>query len=372
MNSNIKSNAMSDKKYIPNLDSLRGLAAIFVVVSHFEQLKSYIKIPHLSNWPVLGSIAVSIFFMLGGLLSTYFFVKEKLKNDTINYAQFFSKRYIRIWPLYFVILIISFFIWPAHMSMFNFFLCLFLMSNVAFSMYGLNVVIDPIWTLGAEDQFYLIHPQLFRLKNFSKIFVTFIVLIVIYITIRIGIVHFTNAPNAIKLFLERTRFDNLLLGGTIALMFYGFQNKIQIPTIIQEKLIIHPVTQTISVSLFIIYILYSTCINTHFYSDLVIVSLLLPIIYNLAFNANCMINIENKWLNFIGKISFSLYLSHKMIIYGILQIVNKKILYSFFKENPYQHLLLYPVVLAVTIFAAWLIYEFVEKKVLILKEKIKP
>jgi peptidoglycan/LPS O-acetylase OafA/YrhL len=233
-------------------------------------------------------------------------------------------------------------------------------------------VIDPIWTLGAEDQFYLIHPQVFRLKNFSKIFVSFIVLIVIYITIRIGIVHFTNAPNAIKLFLERTRFDNLLLGGTIALMFYGFQNKIQIPTIIQEKLIIHPVTQTISVSLFIIYILYSTCINTHFYSDLVIVSLLLPIIYNLAFNANCMINIENKWLNFIGKISFSLYLSHKMIIYGILQIVNKKIFYSFFKENPYQHLLLYPVVLAVTIFAAWLIYEFVEKKVLILKEKIKP
>ena len=107
---------MGDKKYLPNLDSLRGLAALLVIVSHFEQLKSYKNIAHLSNWGVFGSTAVTVFFVLGGFLSTYFLINEKLKNGSINYSLFYSKRYIRIWPLYCIVFAVAFFWWPAHMS----------------------------------------------------------------------------------------------------------------------------------------------------------------------------------------------------------------------------------------------------------------
>lgn len=361
---------MGDKKYLPNLDSLRGLAALLVIVSHFEQLKSYKNIAHLSNWGVFGSTAVTVFFVLGGFLSTYFLINEKLKNGSINYSLFYSKRYIRIWPLYCIVLAVAFFWWPAHMGYEYLLLCLFMMSNVAFCLYGLNVVIDPIWTLGAEDQYYLIHPQLFRLKNFKTIFLLFIGLFVSYVSIRYGVKWFLKVPNSLNFFLDKTRFDNFLLGGIGAFIYYESQHKIQIPRLIALNFVFKKQVQILLAILCVGYLVYCSFFNVNAFSELTLSLLLMPLLLNLALNEACIVPIEMKWLNFIGKISFSLYLSHKMIIYWILKLCSQKPIYPFIKATPYNHLLLYPIILFATIGMAWLIYEFVEKKILVLKEKL--
>lgn len=360
---------MNLKKYLPNLDSLRGIAAILVIISHFEQLKKYKNIPHVDNWGIIGSTAVTIFFVLGGFLSTYFLINEKLKNGKINYQLFYSKRYIRIWPLYFIILIISFFIWPTHMEFEYLFLCIFMMSNVAFAMYGLNVVIDPIWTLGAEDQYYIFHPQLFRFKNFNTIFKWFIGLFVFYIMIRYSFKWFVDSPR-INFLLGKTRFDNFLLGGIGAFIFYQSKNAIQIPKLIAIEWLFNKTFQIILAIAVIVYFIISTFYYPTIFSELILSLLLMPIILNFALNDNCIINIELKWLNFIGKVSFSLYLSHKIIIYGCLELCKQKDIYKLIKSSPYHHLLLYPIIFFITIGTAWLIYNYVEKNILLLKEKM--
>lgn len=361
---------MSSKKYIPNLDSLRGIAAILVVISHFEQIKSYKNIAHIENWGIVGSIAVTIFFVLGGFLSTYFLINEKLKNGVINYSLFYSKRYIRIWPLYIVILGISFFWWPAHMGYEYLFLCIFMMSNVAFAMYGLNPVIDPIWTLGAEDQYYLIHPQLFRIKNFNTIFNWFLALFIGYILIRYTCKWFLPEYNRINFFLGKTRFDNFLLGGIAAFMYYEWIGKIEIPKLISLEMIFKKWIQITFSTSIIIYLVYSLFFDNQIFSELILSILLFPLILNFAFNENCIINIENKICNFVAKVSFSLYLSHKFIIYLFLSACKQKEIYSFINKTSYNHLLLYPIIFFITIGAAWLIYNYFEKTILAFKERM--
>ena len=361
---------MSTKKYLPNLDSLRGIAAILVIVSHFEQLKGHKNIAHLTNWTILGSTAVTIFFVLGGFLSTYFLINEKLKTGSINYQLFYSKRYIRIWPLYFILLAISFFWWPAHMGYEYLLLCIFMMSNVAFAMFGLNVVIDPIWTLGAEDQYYIFHPQLFRFKNFKTIFYSFIGLMLIYIAIRYGVKWFLNVPAGLRFFLDKTRFDNFLLGGIGAFVYYKSQKLIAIPHLFSLQFIFQKWVQIVLAVLLVLYFAFSTFINPLVFSELLFSLLLMPLILNLALNDNCILAIETKWLNFIGKISFSLYLSHKMILYWFLVWCKKQPILRFIKASPYNHLLLYPIIMCITIGVAWLLYTYVEKNILLWKEKL--
>ena len=360
---------MSAKKYLPNLDSLRGIAAILVVISHFEQIKSYKNFNHITNWGNIGCVAVTIFFVLGGFLSTYFLINEKLKNGSINYSIFYSKRYIRIWPLYFIVLIISFFIWPAHMGYEFLLLCIFMMSNVAFAMYGLNPVIDPIWTLGAEDQYYIFHPQIFRFKSFKTIYYIFIALFLTYISIRYSAKWFLEDMPKLNFFLGRTRFDNFLLGGIGAFAYYESIGKINVKTFISLDLIFNKAIQIILTISIVIYLTYCTFVDASIFSELILSLMLMPILLNLALNDNCIINIETKILNFIGKISFSLYLSHKFIIYLFLDYCRSySPIYTFIKSNNYNHLLLYPIIYGLTIGIAWLLYNYVEKKIMLLKE----
>ncbi len=101
--------------YFSGINGLRFLAALAVIITHVELLKEIYG--YENNWkhPLifnLGGLGVYFFFVLSGFLITYLLLAEKEKNGKINIKQFYIRRILRIWPLYYFVLLLGFFVLP--------------------------------------------------------------------------------------------------------------------------------------------------------------------------------------------------------------------------------------------------------------------
>ena len=128
MKIDIKQNENKKGIFFKGLNELRAIAALAVVFHHIESYKSedslasVIHIPQLSYFVSnLGNHGVHLFFVLSGFLITYLLFVEQERFGKINVKDFYIRRVLRIWPLYYLIVFLSFFIVPLLP---NFFTCL--------------------------------------------------------------------------------------------------------------------------------------------------------------------------------------------------------------------------------------------------------
>jgi len=103
---------MSKKVFFPYLDSLRFVAFFLVFWHHsFAYVVRLLPSPSqffsnmLKAWTDTGGEGVHIFFVLSGFLITYLLVEEAKEFGSINIPHFYIRRILRIWPLYYFILI---------------------------------------------------------------------------------------------------------------------------------------------------------------------------------------------------------------------------------------------------------------------------
>ena len=106
---------MSNQLYFKGLNEIRALAAFSVIFHHLELYKFRIGIKSLFDFPQLnyfianlGKNGVFLFFVLSGFLITYLLLQEKQTTGKISILKFYGRRIVRIWPLYFIILLIGF------------------------------------------------------------------------------------------------------------------------------------------------------------------------------------------------------------------------------------------------------------------------
>ena len=59
-----------------------------------------------------GDIGVNFFFVLSGFLITFLLLSERQFTGRIAIAAFYMRRVLRIWPLYFVVVLIGFVVFP--------------------------------------------------------------------------------------------------------------------------------------------------------------------------------------------------------------------------------------------------------------------
>jgi peptidoglycan/LPS O-acetylase OafA/YrhL len=169
--------------YFPGLHGLRFFAALAVVMGHVELLKSYHGLPNVADHLAvyeLGRIAVTFFFVLSGFLITYLLLQEKQLAGTISVRKFYLRRILRIWPLYYFVVLLAFAVIPHvkalqiastvapagehHTSILILFLAL--LPQVALSLYPPFPYAEPLWSIGVEEQFYLFWPLIVgRVKN---------------------------------------------------------------------------------------------------------------------------------------------------------------------------------------------------------------
>lgn len=175
---------VKNKVYFPNLDGLRLVGSIIIIVFHIEGLKVLTgKEPNewVRDYLPLGNIDVSLFFVLSGFLIGYLLLKEKYDTGEINIKKYYTRRALRIWPLYYFIIIVGFFIFPyigskwhifnlaitSHYKNYGFIFCLFFLPP-----YGVNLrAIGATWSVRVEELFYIMEPFLLRkTKKYVRVF----------------------------------------------------------------------------------------------------------------------------------------------------------------------------------------------------------
>lgn len=106
-----------NKVHFPGLNGLRFIAALSVIIGHVELIKLDYGIYNFKNTipfytNTAGHLGVVLFFVLSGFLITYLLLVEKDKYGKVAVKKFYIRRVLRIWPLYFLILVIVFLLFP--------------------------------------------------------------------------------------------------------------------------------------------------------------------------------------------------------------------------------------------------------------------
>jgi len=296
--------------YRTDIEALRGVSVILVILYHF-------KFGILNNEIIKGGfLGVDIFFVISGYIITKIIIESKIKNFSL--LGFYSKRIKRIIPLFSIVLIFSIIILPFIFD--NFLINENINSIIAAAsgasnfyfwikstLYGFaeknNIINLHFWSLSIEIQFYILFPILFILfKNNKKILVSslFIFFIISYIFIcKIHEVHnFFNFYNSLSRVFEFT-FGSLIF-------FYSNTIKLKI----KKNFYSYFYLTGIFFLLFYIYTFNDEGRHPNPYSIILLISLALIIIFN---NDNEYPKIK-KYLGFLGKISYSLYLWHFLIL----------------------------------------------------------
>jgi peptidoglycan/LPS O-acetylase OafA/YrhL len=166
--------------YFRNLDSIRFIAASMVLLSHIiRPAFDYVQLPswllRFVNTICLGGNGVSIFFVMSGFLITYLLLEEHKLTGKIHLKQFYLRRFLRIWPLYFAVIIFAFGLYPLlkkalglyqplctnvwyHIS----FLANFDVLHVREHCPGSDAMSQNVnWSVSIEEQFYLFWPLFF-------------------------------------------------------------------------------------------------------------------------------------------------------------------------------------------------------------------
>jgi len=109
-----------------------------------------------------GHLSIMLFFVLSGFLITNILMWEFKTKGKIQTGKFFLRRFLRVWPLYFLIIIFGFFIFPhlpygietVH-ELWRFVLFLPNFDEIIMGPYDPINFLSVTWTIGVEEQFYL-------------------------------------------------------------------------------------------------------------------------------------------------------------------------------------------------------------------------
>ena len=164
----------SNIKYLPQVDHLRAIAAIWIVLYHGEQLirsflensKESSEIWHFTMNPLVavireGHSAVALFMVLSGFIFTY-----GAYGKTIAYKEFIFNRILRIYPLFLCLVFLSLAENPSAFDLASFVTTVLPLANI--KVLATGTLIAMAWAISIEFQFYLIFPFLLRFLNTYK------------------------------------------------------------------------------------------------------------------------------------------------------------------------------------------------------------
>jgi peptidoglycan/LPS O-acetylase OafA/YrhL len=154
--------------HIPELDGLRGLAILLVVLYHCHEKLNGTPLSIFAKW---GWVGVNLFFVLSGFLITGIVLDSRRKSPSTRqfFRDFYVRRTLRIWPVYLLVLFLVYvglpFLfgvpWLIQAKTAPWLYYALLVQNLF--MISLPGTLGPTWSLGIEEQYYLLWAPLARL-----------------------------------------------------------------------------------------------------------------------------------------------------------------------------------------------------------------
>lgn len=369
-------------KHLKGLNTLRFFAAFLVVIYHGKHHINKMGVDFAENWAIFnrGIEAVSFFFVLSGFLITFLAINEIKYKGRVNYKNFFLRRVFRIMPLYYLILFLMLFflgfVAPKLLSQENVLvfpmlkgtlLYVFMIPNLVKPLWpdipgGMNI----FWSIGVEEQFYLIFPVLifFYLKSKNKVYTLLTVFLLYYIFYMLVYYNVFNLNQVLVKFILTLKFHYMLMGMALA----EFAQK----AILKEKLvklINKDIYQFISFGL-VICVLFLDIEYPKILEDILLCLIFSNLIFVVAFRTTgSLLNYNIKFLSYFGVISYGIYLIHPLVSYFVRMLIVKiQFLNKLFLSYP----IIYIVILfMVTLLCSHVSYKFFEKPFLKFKEKFR-
>jgi peptidoglycan/LPS O-acetylase OafA/YrhL len=357
----------------PGLDSLRAYAALFVVIGHLPMTLESRGLPHptLGAASFRGAYAVSFFFTLSGFLITYLLLAEQARRGTIDVKAFYLRRVLRIWPLYFAVITFGLVFYnlllpavgvdyPVHYSLpLATLLYTFFLPNLMNSLYTVGGILNPTWSIGIEEQFYLTwapavkrwHRHLPRLAGGVLVAsITFFALSPL----------FTQGIGWQAKFLDQLKFHFMAVG---ALAAWGLHQHREL-VLSWPMFRLAPWQWLLGLALGLFY--FTSLLPLGRLSAELLQLVLYPwLVVEVGANPRRRLPLQNRFADWLGEISYGLYMLHMPVVYGTVGLLERL---GPWEARPWLvGPLAYGFALGGTVFVAWLSFRCLERPILSLK-----
>ena len=352
---------------LPNLDPLRFFLASFVLLFHLPQLSHNQGLPYFDGLPIFhrGLEAVYMFFVLSGFLIIRLIYRAKLR-DAFSIKDFYVRRILRIFPLYYLVLGFGLLFYNVILPFLNIpfeinytwkealFYNVFFLPNVFAKLYEPGGILEILWSIGIEEQFYLVIAPLLFFINVKWIFRVLSVLLLGYF-----ILYWSDVFEFLRNYTFV--FFYLFSGGIIAIL--EERKKLEF----LKRFVFVPLA--ICIATFLYFVTDWFLFEPLWFRALVTCFLFAFFIHSLAFNNRGLV-VKTKLLNHFGRISYEIYMFHAIVLNAVV--------FLFLKVQMLQNLnetltifLIHLLTFAGTLLIAHLSYTYFELYFLKLKNKFR-
>ena len=397
--------------YIKSLDGLRAVAIIFVVFFH-------------SPLPLFklgfGWAGVNLFFILSGFLITRILLHTASNPFPVYVKNFYLRRILRIFPLYFFYLLIAALILFGLNTVFagsevfvsdglsdlqrNYPLLLTYTYNfheffnyMANKSYNGSVFFGHLWSLSVEEQFYLLFPLLLYFLPVKKLNAVLLLTIALVPFLRLLAVYWLRTKGQDPFWTGSVLYagtffqlDTLALGACLAIfdckkwVQYGWKILCLLLILLAVAGFVHLYTlqqfglpaakRSLGFDEPAVYLLYMTpykIINHRYFYVIPLINLAFATLLLLCINRKIWPSFfENKLMVAIGKISYGIYMYHLVFSY-LYELAFRKIArIDIAAANMFFQVLLMGVYLVLLYVIAWFSYMFFERRFLRMRGRL--
>lgn len=311
--------------YFKGIDLLRFICATGVIFHHTTSIlndkgiKTNAELIHRNS----GGFFLDVFFVISGFLISLILMKE-FQQGTFSIKNFYIRRIIRIWPLYFLVVLVKVIIIPMmqHYPM-QFIIKDILYASIFFVNFQLLIeTITPaytiLWSICIEEHIYLLLPILLFIFNGKFKHIGWFLIISGFISW----LYFKGVPSIsgfnTPYFVSSSYF--LFFGiGTLIAWFYSQGTKL--------KLLFLPPIQTILLLIIMLFVFNVIPHTSGIVKILLVYGLTSGYLVWAAAQDNFVINIGTKLAKYLGNISYGMYITHIMIITPTIK---------YFKKNDFE------------------------------------